>query len=351
AKLTVFLHHRYKKFGGDKSKGLIMIPCELIEFNGQKLKECVLKLCEKWNLGSEFVAWVNEACIFAATLVDRIVTGYPRDEAAAICEKLGYNDELLDTAEPFGLWVIESEKDFSAEFPLDKAGLNVVFTNNLKPYRDRKVKLLNGAHTSMVLAAYLAGKNIVLECMNDEVIGKYVAKCMNEEIAPTVALPADEVKAFAASVVERFKNPFIKHELLSISLNSVSKWKARVLPSVEEYLQKKGELPKCLTFSLAALIAFYMSDKKDGAALIGDRNGQPYKIMDDAYVLDFFAEKTAEFKSGKLDAAGLAKAVVSNVQFWGKDLSSIKGFEAAVAQNLDSILSKGMNAVLADIVK
>jgi len=173
-KLTKFLYERYTAFNGDANKGLIILPVELIENNGGKLKECVLALCDIWNLPKEFKNWVKDVCVFCSTLVDRIVTGYPRNEVAAICEELGYQDNLVDVGEPFGLWVIESDKDISAELPLDKAGLPVVFTDNQKPYRERKVRVLNGAHTSSVLAGYLYGLDIVRDCMHDEIMGKFV---------------------------------------------------------------------------------------------------------------------------------------------------------------------------------
>lgn len=173
---------------------------------------------------------------------------------------MGYQDNLVDVGEPFGLWVIESDKDISKEFPLDKAGLPVVFTDNQKPYRERKVRVLNGAHTSSVLAGYLYGLDIVRDCMHDEIMGKFIRQVVMDEIVPQVPLPLEEVKAFAASVFERFENPFIDHALLSISLNSVSKWKARVLPSFKDHVANKGELPRLITFSLAALFAFYSSD-------------------------------------------------------------------------------------------
>ena len=258
-KLTKFLYERYLSFDGAMDKGLIILPVELIENNGGKLKECVLALCDCWELPAEFKNWVKEACVFCSTLVDRIVTGYPRNEVAAICEELGYQDNLVDVGEPFGLWVIESDKDISKELPLDKAGLPVVFTDNQKPYRERKVRVLNGAHTSSVLAGYLYGLDIVRDCMHDEIMGKFIRQVVMDEIVPQVPLPLEEVKAFAASVFERFENPFIDHALLSISLNSVSKWKARVLPSFKDHVASKGELPRLITFSLAALFAFYSS--------------------------------------------------------------------------------------------
>lgn len=326
-KLAKFLYERYTAFSGDMKKGLIILPVELIENNGGKLKECVLALCDCWELPETFKTWVCEACVFCSTLVDRIVTGYPRKEVAAICEELGYEDHLVDVGEPFGLWVIESEKDISGELPLDKAGLPVVFTNDQRPYRERKVRVLNGAHTSSVLAGYLYGLDIVRDCMHDEIMGKFIRQVVMEEIVPQVPLPFEEVKGFAASVFERFENPFIDHALLSISLNSVSKWKARVLPSFKDCYANRGELPRLITFSLAALFAFYSSqDLRDGI-LYGKRaDGTEYEIHDDAGVLEFFAAN-----SGK-EAEVFVNAALSNEDFWGEDLTEYEGLESTVAE-------------------
>ena len=331
-KLTKFLYERYLTFDGAMDKGLIILPVELIENNGGKLKECVLALCDCWALPAEFKNWIKEACVFCSTLVDRIVTGYPRNEVAAICEELGYQDNLVDVGEPFGLWVIESDKDISKEFPLDQAGLPVVFTDNQKPYRERKVRVLNGAHTSSVLAGYLYGLDIVRDCMHDEVMGKFIRQVVMDEIVPQVPLPLDEVKAFAASVFERFENPFIDHALLSISLNSVSKWKARVLPSFKDHVANKGELPRLITFSLAALFAFYSSeDLREGTLYAKRADGTTYEIHDDAHVLEFFAAN-----SGK-DADTFVKAALSNEVFWGEDLTAYEGMEETVAEWLTLI--------------
>lgn len=345
-KLTQFLYERYKAFNGDTAKGLVILPVELIENNGIKLKECVLKLSEIWNLPSEFIAWINNACIFCSTLVDRIVTGYPFEEAESICEDLGYKDELLDVAEPFGLWVIESEKDISGEFALDKAGMPVVFTDNQKPYRERKVRILNGAHTSTVLLGWLAGFEIVRECMADSVIRGFMEKAVNEEISPFVKLPADDVKAFANAVYERFDNPFIRHKVLDISLNSVSKWKARVLASVKDYYNSNGILPKALTFSFAALLAFYTSDTLvDGTLKAVRTDGTEYAVKDGEDVLKFFCEN-----SGK-DTADYVKSVTANTDFWGEDLSQINGFNSAVTEYLTAIRTFGASAAAQKLLK
>ncbi len=340
AKLTKFLFERYQSFSGALDKGLIILPVELIDDNGAALKECVLKYAELWSLGNEFITWLKEACIFCNTLVDRIVTGYPKEEAEELCRQFGYRDELLVTAEPFGLWVIESGKDIRGELPLDQAGLPVIFTDNQKPYKERKVRILNGAHTSFVLASYLAGNESVLESMQDDTIRKFMTSAIFEEVIPTLTLPKEELIDFANSVIERFENPFIKHALLSISLNSVSKWKARCLPSLIKFTGLYGELPKHLVFSIAALMSFYSSTELREDCLMGDRNGEPYSIKDDREVLEFFAGAC------KMQADQFVKAYLSNEVFHGQDLTVIPNLCERVTEYLEWIRANGMRKAL-----
>lgn len=262
AKLTQFLYKRFQA----GLKGLILLPCELIDNNGDNLKACILKYADLWELGTDFKNWLENDNDFCNTLVDRIVTGYPRDEAEALCEQIGYTDNLIDTAEIFHLWVIEGHHE--DELPFNKAGYNIVWTDDAKPYKKRKVRILNGGHTSMVLGAYLYGLETVGECLNDEKVSAFLKKCLFDEIVPTLG-NTDTDKQFASAVLERFANPFIKHQLLSIALNSVSKFQVRVLPTILEYKDKFGEYPKALTFSMAALIAFYRTDKaNDGEEIM-----------------------------------------------------------------------------------
>ncbi len=330
-KLTQFLYERFCAFDGAPDKGLIILPVELIENNGGKLKECVLALCACWGLPEMFVNWLNSACTFCSTLVDRIVTGYPRDDVQDICQELGYTDELLDVAEPFGLWVIESQRDISREFPLDKAGMPVVFTDDQKPYRERKVRILNGAHTATVLLGWLAGLDIVRECMEDVTIRAFMEKALSE-IKPFVKLPQADVAAFTDAVFERFENPFIRHRVLDISLNSVSKWKARVLPSFKDHYEAHGTIPKALTFSFAALLAFYSAKVKEEGVLKTVRNdGTAYSVKDGEAVLDFFCAY-----SGK-SISDYVAAVAANTEFWGEDLSAYKGFCEAVERYVTAI--------------
>lgn len=342
-KLTKFLYERYNHFDGAADKGLVMLPVELIDDNGIRLKECVLKLASLWKLEEEFIAWLNEACVFTSTLVDRIVTGYPGDEAGELCKEFGYEDNLIVTGEPFALWVIESDKDISKEFPLPDAGLPVIFTDNQKPYKQRKVRILNGAHTSFVLASYLCGNDIVLESMKDALILDFMKKTIFDEVIPTLTLPKQDLLDFAEAVITRFHNPYVKHALLSISLNSVSKWRARCMPSFLGYIEKEGKIPLHLTFSLAALMAFYTGSEIRDKALIGHRDGAEYKILDDASVLAFFAANSAK------DAKEYTHAVLSNEAFWGQDLSALAGAEETVASYIEDIRCLGMRKAMEKI--
>ena len=341
-KLTKFLYERAMAFDFDPAKGLIILPVELIDDNGIVLKECVHALGKQWNLGDRFARWLDESCVFTSTLVDRIVTGYPKGEAKTIWEKLGYEDQLLDTAEPFGLWVIESQTDIQKELPLDSCGLPVLFTDNQKPYKQRKVRILNGAHTSFVPMAYLCGYDIVLQAMKDPLIKRFILDILQDEVIPTLSLPKDDLTRFAQAVISRFENPFIKHSLLAISLNSVSKWRARCMPSFLQYIEQTGSLPKHLTFSLAALMALYQGDTMQDGALICRRDGQPYQIRDDEAVLRFFME------ASKLPPREQAKRFLSNQTFWGQDLTQIPDLTETVAQIVSEIKQNGMKKTLTE---
>lgn len=339
-KLTKFLYERYQYFNGALDKGLIMLPVELIDDNGLHLKECVLKQVENWGLEEGFTKWLNDACIFTSTLVDRIVTGYPKDEAADLCKEFGYEDNLIVTGEPFALWVIESPKDLTDELPLPTVGLPVIYTEDHHPYKQRKVRILNGAHTSFVLASYLCGNDIVLQSMEDELILNFIKGTLFDEVIPTLTLPKDELMEFADAVLARFRNPYVKHAHLAISLNSVSKWRARCMPSFLDYIRNEGKIPAHLTFSLAALMSFYTGSEIRDKALIGHRGEEEYRIMDDAAVLDFFAAN-----SGK-EAAEYVHAVLSNVDFWGQDLSVLAGVEDAIIGYVNDIRTIGMRATM-----
>lgn len=341
-KLTQFLWERFRHFHGDMTKGLVVYPVELIENNGKKLKQCVLSLAELWNLGSDFITWVQQACLFCSTLVDRIVTGRPKTsaEADSLCQELGYQDTLLDICEPFGLWVIEADDIERARrtLPLDRAGLPVIFTDNQQPYRERKVRILNGAHTSFVPAAFLGGQSIVRDCMHHSVIRKFIDRCIYTEILPTVRLPKEEVQQFADSVCERFENPFIDHQLISICLNSVSKWKSRVLPSLLDSYHTNGSYPACLTMSFAALCEFYARGKMTEDGFVGMVNDNTYPILDDAAVIEFFSKHGGD--------GDILTQFASHTDFWGMDLTSLPHFTEEANRWLQIIRTEGSIAAM-----
>jgi tagaturonate reductase len=350
-KVCAFLHHRWQHFAGAQRAGLIIIPCELIDKNGDTLKRIVLQYAKEWKLEEAFTTWVEQACDFCNSLVDRIVPGYPREEADALCQKLGYKDNLLDAAEIFHLWVIECHKNFHGdELPFDKAGLNVVWTDDMSFYRTRKVRILNGAHTMTVLAAHQAGLDTVEECIKDQMVYSFMRKGIFEEIIPSMDGNKAELEKYAEDVLERFANPYIRHLLMSISLNSTSKFKTRDLPSLLGYLDKKGTLPKRLVFSLAALISFYQGTEKDGAALKGDRNGQTYLIQDSPEVLARFAQLYGEGGDASAKAARLAKGILSESSWWGQDLTKVPGLEAMVADYLARIWTDGIQATMQSVL-
>lgn len=314
-RLTMFMKARYDA----GLPGFILLPCELIDKNGDCLKECVLKYAADFGYGQDFADWVEKENHFTNTLVDRIVTGYPRDTAKEMEEQYGYLDNVIDTAEIFHLWVIEGDKELAKEIPFDKIGLNVLWTDDVTPYKKRKVRILNGAHTMMVLAAHLAGLETVKEAMDDELVFSFMKQGLFEEIIPTLDLPKDELEQFANDVIERFKNPFIKHYLLSIALNSVSKYQVRVLPSVLEYIKQHNEEPKRLVFSLAALIAFYRTDAAN----------------DNPDVMEFM--KTASTGD-----------ILAKTEYWGTDLTFLK---PSIDKYLEAIDGKGIREAMKEVVE
>ncbi len=350
AKVAALLYERYKFFGGHADRGLVFLPCELIERNGDKLREITLRHAERWGLGADFARWASECNYFLNTLVDRIVPGYPRDEIERLTDELGYADSLIAAAELFHLWVIEGPKRLADELPFDRAGLNVVWTDDLTPYRTRKVYILNGAHTTCSLAAFLGGIDAVREMVEDPLFGRFVRQAIFDEIVPFVPLDEREKLDYANAVLERFRNPFIRHELLSISLNSVSKWKVRTLPSVLAFVRRHGTAPKLLSFSLAALIRFYRGLPNSAVEMIGSRNGQDYPIRDDAAVIDRLAQCWNDFERHKnFDA--LAAAVLGQTDLWDVDLNGVAGLTDSVARYLQSIDQTDIRSALEKILR
>lgn len=318
-KLTALLYHRFQIFAGDASKGLIMIPCELIDRNGIELKEAILKYSNLWELPKGFNDWIEQHNVFCNTLVDRIVPGFPKENIKEIRNELGFEDNLVVMAEPFHFWVIEGPENLQEIFPAAKAGLQVKFVKDQSPYRTRKVRILNGAHTALVPVAYINGMRTVREAVEDVDIGGFIKDTIYKEIIPTLDLPKEELEQFASDVLDRFKNPFIHHELISIALNSISKFKVRVLPSLLEYHRRTGSWPQNLTKSLAALIKFYS----------GKTGQENTPLKDDAHVLEFFEKIWKEEDLGVIVSETLGR-----VDFWGEDLRKYEGLVEEVLVRL-----------------
>lgn len=345
AKVTALLLARFKAFGGSASSGLVFLPCELIEANGTKLKQYVLQFAEAWKLPAEFVAWVKASNVFCNTLVDRIVPGFPAAEAEGLYAEFGYRDPLMVAAEPFLLWVIEGPAKIAEELPLHKAGLDVVWTDDLQPYRTRKVRILNGAHTASSLASFCAGLDTVREMTEDAVVSKYLNKVMFEEIVPFVPLPEAERKAYAETIMERFANPHIRHELISIALNSVSKWTVRVLPTVKDYAAKHGKAPAGLSFSLAALLDFYRGKFVANGDYEGARQSGAYPIKDNA---DILAIMNAAWENSS-DCAKVAAVLLADARLWGEDLTAVPGLAEQAAAALARIRAVGVKAAMSEL--
>ncbi|MBF9014299.1 MULTISPECIES: tagaturonate reductase [unclassified Oceanispirochaeta] len=352
-KLLLLLKKRYDHFEGDPSKGFLLFPCELIEENGTNLKNILLDLAGRWYSDSPaFLSWIDEANVFFNTLVDRIVSGYPRDEVEGLWEEAGYKDNLLDTGEIFHFLVIEGPSEYEKEFPLVQGGFNVKWCDDLTPYRTRKVRILNGAHTMTVLAAWLYGLETVKNCMDDELVSAYIRKGIFDEIIPTLDLPADELSEYGAAILERFSNPYIKHFLLSISLNSVSKFKTRVLPSILEYINRTGENPRLLSFSLAALVLFYKSTGSDSDSLTALRalDGKEYTIRDSPEVLEYFSSLWNDRScDSRKDGESIMDLVLKKEDYWGQDLSLVDGLSELTGSFLYSMVRKGVPSVMAEL--
>lgn len=331
-KLVQLLYHRYRHFQGDASKGLIILPCELIADNGAVLRRCISQYIELWGLEEGFAEWVKHHCEVCTTLVDRIVPGYPSDIAEEIKADKGYDDALLVSGEPFHLWVIEGSARVADAFPADKAGLNVRFTDNEKPFHEMKVALLNAPHTLMSPIALLSGIRTVREAVEDTTVGAFLHEVIQRELKPTVALDAAERDRFADEVLMRFRNPFIRHELESIMLNAFSKYTARVLPALKAGIARTGSVPQGLALGLAALLVAYRGTNEHGASIrLSDRDD----II--ALAADLWQHATPQ---------ETVHALLTRADFWGEDLSLIPALETTVTRMVETILSDGITATL-----
>jgi len=330
AKLTLFLHERYQHFAGAADKGCIIIPTELIVNNADKLRQIILQYADLWMLEPDFAAWVQQHNLFCNTLVDRIIPGYPQADAERIFARLGYEDRLLVAGEIYHSWIIEAPPTLLNEFPIDQTStpLNVKIVEDAAPYRTIKVRVLNGAHTSMVPLGYLLGIESVREVLEHEVLGSFIQDLIFQEVIPSVVgIPQAELEAFARDVFDRFRNPHIHHRLLTIALNTSSKVKERILPSLLAYLDKTGELPPRLLLALAGFIRFYK----------GEWRGETIPLNDDEQILDWFRQQWAEVDADAMPLEDLASAILGNTRLWGADLSQTAGLAARLGANVQAI--------------
>lgn len=335
-KLTRLMHERFITFNGDMTKGFILMPCELIDYNGEELKKMVLKYADLWNLGEDFKNWLVNGNIWCSTLVDRIVTGYPRGEKEALTKELGYEDNFITTGEYFYLFVIQGPKDIlTRELKLEGLNLNILIVDDLKPYKMRKVGILNGAHTAMVPVAYLYGIDTVREAMENDDIRNFIELAIDEEIIPALDMDDKELREFKEAVINRFKNPYVKHMLMDISLNSMAKYKSRILPQVLETYKRTGKLPKRLLFSLAALIRFYKGIRE---------NGEVIQLRDDKHHLDMYVELWQDN-----NYENIAKSVLGLENHWDMDLNSVDGMTELVAKYLEDIDKNGVKKALKEV--
>ena len=337
-KLLALLKRRYDHFKGDMGKGLAIIPCELIDNNGDELYRCLTELAKINKMDAKFIEWMQNANHFTSTLVDRIVPGYPKNEIEAIQEETGYIDNNVVKGEIFHLWVLKKEPHIQKVFPADKTGLNVIFADDIHPYKQRKVKILNGSHTAMVPVAYLCGIDTVGEAVSDPIIGKFVRDFVFEEVNPTINLPQDQMVAFANSVIERYRNPYIRHELMSIALNSTTKFKTRLLPTLVDYVKIKGKLPNRLLFAFAALVEFHK----------GKRGNEDIALKDDPEYLAKWKELWSGFGG---DYNKLAKDALGWTEAWDMDMNGLHPeITATVAKYLKAMDTKGMPCAVECVV-
>lgn len=334
AKVTALLHKRFAKFGGDPSKGLQFVCCELIEDNGSTLREYVIRHAEANNLGDDFIAWVKTANQFYDTLVDRIVPGFPKETIGEIKEEIGFDDNLVVKGEYFHVWAIGGDPVIKEKLPLDKAGLNVLFMDDIRPFRAKKVRVLNGAHTAMVPIALQMGCETVMDAFKTPEVEQFINRMVDEDVLPGIGGDPEELKAFAAKILERFYNPYLKHYLKDISLNSLSKWETRDFPTVADNYSKLGRDAKLTVFSFAALLALYSGQSEVNFT----PNDTPGFVE---FIQSTFSRE---------NISGWVNGIVNNRSIWKEDLSAVPGFAEEVAKGVELIFAKGMKGALAEIL-
>ncbi|MFD2587370.1 tagaturonate reductase [Croceitalea marina] len=332
AKLTIWLYNRFTYFKGAAEKGCIFLPCELVEDNGKALRNTIVEYIEFWQLSEDFKKWILENNFFCSTLVDRIVSGYPSIRAEKIQTEIGFKDELLVAGEHYHSWVIQEEFELTKELPFHETNLNIELVKDLTPYREMKVRVLNGAHTAMVPIGYLMGLELVLDVMKDEDLSFFIEKLLLDEVAKTLEFSSKEISQFVNDVLNRFRNPVLRHQLISISLNSISKFSTRLLPTLKDYLKIEGQLPRRIVFSLSALLLFYK----------GNVNGQKIPLKDDASVLEFFKQAWKENTDEDNMLSAFVKKVLGKNELWGEDLNKVEGLAQMVEQNLSGMMGEGI---------
>jgi tagaturonate reductase len=340
-KLTLLLFRRFEHFGGDPGKGLLLLPCELVERNGDKLREIVLQHAADWLLPEAFVDWIRDHNRFLNSLVDRIVTGFPAEEADDRYAEWGVKDRLLNAAEPYHIWAIEGEEELDQRLPFVQAGLNVVWTHDLKPYQQRKVRILNGAHTWMAALGVLHGLSEVREVVEHPVYGEQLRSVMFDEIVPSVPLPEVEMRVYAEQVIERFANPYVRHKLTDIAMNTLSKFKVRLLPTLMAYHERTGELPPLIMKSFASLIRLYRVQQTEDGGYTGSKlNGESQVIRDDAAALSELAALWSKVDNSELQVKELIADVLSRASWWGSDLTEIPGLLDVLTDELAQLEEK-----------
>jgi tagaturonate reductase len=336
AKLTQWLHHRFEFFNGSNESGVVIIPCELIDYNGEKLQEIVLQYCQLWQLSDDFISWLNNANDFCSTLVDRIVTGFPRDEHQQLQKDLGYLDNFMVTAEHFHLFVIQGPKHLAELLCLEGSDLNIKIVDNISPYKQRKVAILNGAHTALVPLAYMSNIDAVGEALNEPLFEKYLNSLIFNEIIPTLDLPKDELETFANDVLNRFRNPYIHHLLMAISLNSMTKFKTRLLPQLVKFVENKKSVPNMMAMAIAAQILLFK----------GERNGEKIALSDGEQWLALFDKLWSSHNNKNINTTQLVTQVLAAKWHWEQDLNEISGLTEQVSQYLQAMLTSGVRELL-----
>jgi tagaturonate reductase len=322
-KLAQLLYRRFTFFEGDPDRGLICLPCELLERNGDELRSCVLRYSEDWGYPEAFKEWVVQHNRFLNSLVDRIVTGYPDDaQAEAWFGDWGYKDPMLSTAEPYHLWAIEAEPEMEQLLPLRKAGLNVQWVDDLKPFQLRKVRILNGAHTLMTPLGLLYGIVQVREAMEHDVLGPLVRHTVEKEIVPSLPVAEQELLEYANTVYERFLNPFIRHRLSDIAMNSLSKFKVRLLPSLLHYAGSGSKAPEGLARGFAGLLRYYKVKRTEAGYEGTTLGGASYMVRDDAGMLETVAKVWSSAEEQRWPISATVERLLGLESIWGRDLAA-----------------------------